>query len=157
MILEICQLLYAAAHVGGAPIHNLEYKAYKLTHKWHPTSIWVRKSRHNWAYTMKFALQMCAEYTKRYGKTHSCLKHFIQLGKIGYYPPLETRPIKNVCGVIKHTKCTPFPLAMPQDCIVYVNGKADPVKSYRKYYAAKNAEWTQKGRPMKFTTKLSKV
>ena len=157
MILEACQLLYAAAHVGGAPLENLEHKAYRLTHKWHPTSIWVRKSRHNWAYTMNFALELCAEYTRRYGKVHSCQKHFVQLGKIGYYPPTETRPIKNVCGIIKGTECTPFPLAMPVECVVYKNGKADPVKSYRTYYATKNEEWKKNGRAMKFTTKLCKV
>ena len=156
MILELCQLLYAAAHVGGAPLDDLKHKPYKLTHKWHPTSIWVRKSRHNWNYTMKFAVELCAEYTRRYGKVHSCEKHFVQLAEIGYYPPMETRPIKNVCGVIKGTKCTPFPLAMPEDCVVYKNGNADPVKSYRTYYMVKCKDWKKKGRPMKWGTKLSK-
>ena len=157
MILEICQLLYACAHVGGAPLDKLEHKPYKLTHKWHPTSIWVRKNRHNWKYTLKFAKALCKEYTRRYNKVHACEKHFVQLRKLGYYPPMETRPIKNVCGAIKDSKCSPFPLAMPVECVVYKNGEADPVKSYRKYYQVKDTEWSAKGRGMKFTTKYCEV
>ena len=155
MILEICQLLYACAHVGGAPLDKLEHKAYKLTHKWHPTSIWVRKID-TIGNTLKFAA-LCKEYTRRYNKVHACEKHFVQLRKLGYYPPMETRPIKNVCGAIKDSKCSPFPLAMPVECVVYKNGEADPVKSYRKYYQVKDTEWSAKGRGMKFTTKYCEV
>ena len=157
MILETCQLLYAAAHVGGAPLEGLEHKPYKLTHKWHPTSIWVRKSRNNWNYALKFAVELCEEYTRRYGKVHACAKHFKQLAKIGYYPPMETRPIKNVCGKIKGTECTPFPLAMPVECVVYKDGEVDPVRSYKRYYRTKYKEWKENGRPMKWSTKLTKT
>lgn len=143
--------------MGGAPLDKMKVKAYKLTHKWHPTSIWVRESRHNWLYTLKFAACLCEEYTSRYDKHHSCEKHLIALYELGYYPPLERRPIKNVCGFIKETKCTPFPLAMPQECIVYEQSRANVVKSYRKYYRKKNKEWTEKGRAMKFTTKIFNV
>ena len=157
MILELCQLLYACAHVGGAPLESMGVKPYKLTHKWHPTSIWVRESKENWLYTLKFSTALCKEYTRRYNKHHSCEKHLKALFQLGYYKPLEKRPIKNVCGRIKHTKCTPFPLAMPDECIVYKNNKASVKKSYQKYYKKKNKEWTAKGRGMKFTTKFCKV
>ena len=157
MILELCQLLYACAHVGGAPLGSMDVKPYKLTHKWHPTSIWVRESKENWLYTFKFSIALCKEYTRRYQKHHSCEKHFNALFKLGYYRPLEKRSIKNVCGRIRHTNCTPFPLAMPVECIVYKNKKASVKKSYRKYYKKKNKEWTAKGRGMKFTTKCCKV
>lgn len=160
MILELCQLLYACAHVGGAPLESMDVKPYKLTHKWHPTSIWVRQCKENWMYTIKFAVALCKEYTRRYNKHHSCEKHLAALFELGYYWPLEKRPIKNVCGRIRGTNCTPFPLAMPEDCIVYKDKKAKKVsvkKSYRKYYKKKNEEWTAKGRGMKFTTKFCNV
>lgn len=157
MILELCQLLYACAHVGGAPLESMEVKPYKLTHKWHPTSIWVRECKENWLYTMKFAVALCKEYTRRYQKHHSCEKHLTALFELGYYWPRERRPIKNVCGRLKRTKCTPFPLAMPKECIVYKNKKASVKRSYQKYYRKKNKEWTAKGRGMKFTTKFCKV
>ena len=157
MILELCQLLYACALVGGAQVDSMPVKAYKLTHKWHPTSIWVRQSENNWLYTLELAMALCKEYTRRYKKHHSCEKHFAALMDLGYHPPLETRLIKNVCGRIIDSKCTPLPLAMPKECIVYKNDKPDPVESYRKYYRAKNEEWSKKGRPMKFVTKFCAV
>lgn len=157
MVLETAQLLWAAAHVGGATLDDLSVTPYKLTHKWHPTAIWVRKTLENWEYTMKFAFKLSREYTRRYNKVHKCHAHFVALRKLGYHPPLETRQIKNACGTIKKTKCTPFPLAMPEECVVYRKNKVDAVRSYRKYYKKKNKEWTEKGRPMKYTTKYCEV
>lgn len=156
MILETAQLLYTAAHCGNAPLHKTGIKPYKKTHEWHPTAIWVRESRHNWEYIMDFAFTLSKHYTLRYNRVHKCHAHFIALRKIGYFPPLRRRPIKNKCGLIKNTKCTPFPCAMPDECIVYKNDHVDVVKSYRKYYRMKNKEWTKKGRPMKFETKFYK-
>lgn len=154
MVLETAQLLWASAHCGGAPLENLSVTPYKLTHKWHPTAIWVRKTRQNWLYTLKFAFTLSAEYTRRYKKIHKCHAHFVALKKLGYYPPLETRPIKNKCGAIKNSDCTPFPCAMPEECLVYRNNRVDAVRSYKRYYKKKNKEWKEKGRPMKYTTKF---
>ena len=157
MVLETAQLLWAAAHVGNAPVDNLDVTPYKLTHKWHPTAIWVRQTLENWEYTIKLAFKLSREYTRRYKKIHKCHAHFIALRKLGYYPPAETRDIKKPCGKIKKTNCTPFPLAMPDECVVYRNNKVDAVRSYRKYYKKKNNEWKEKGRPMKYTTKYCEV
>lgn len=157
MVLETAQLLWAAARCGGAPLDNLDVTPYKMTHKWHPTAIWVRKTLENWKYTMEFAFTLSKEYTRRYGKVHKCHAHFVALRKLGYYAPLERRAIKNKCGVIKRSKCTPFPLAMPEECVVFRNNKIDPVRSYRKYYKIKSKEWAEKGRPMKYTTKYCEV
>ena len=64
MILETAQLLCGSHWVIGneAP--------YKLSHKNHPCSIWVRESLSNYLYLCDLGLELCKEYTYRYGKRH---------------------------------------------------------------------------------------
>jgi hypothetical protein len=64
MILETAQLLCGAHWVvgGDAP--------YKLSHKNHPCSIWVRESLSNYLLLCELGLELCKEYTYRYGKRH---------------------------------------------------------------------------------------
>ena len=150
MILETTQLLYTAAHMGG--VQKFTLKPYRKTHAWHPTAIWVRETRENWRFAIRFGLALCRQYTMLYKKKHKCEEHLRCLLKLGYHAPLETRPIKNKRGAMRNG-CTPFPLAMPEECVCYTNGKPDAVLSYRKYYEVKNKEWTKKGRPMKWCTK----
>ena len=64
MILETAQLLCGAHWVIGneAP--------YKLSHKNHPCAIWTRTSLSNYLYLCDLGLELCKEYTYRYGKRH---------------------------------------------------------------------------------------
>ena len=64
MILETAQLLCGAHWVIGneAP--------YKLSHKNHPCAIWTRTSLSNYIYLCDLGLELCKEYTYRYGKRH---------------------------------------------------------------------------------------
>ena len=66
MILESAQMLCAAHHVLGNP----DDVPYKLAHKNHPSTVWVRQNsiHYDWLYDHMRALG--DEYTKRYGKTH---------------------------------------------------------------------------------------
>ena len=66
MILESAQMLCAAHHVLGNP----DDVPYKLAHKNHPSTIWVRENslHYDWLYAHMIALG--DEYTKRYGKQH---------------------------------------------------------------------------------------
>ena len=63
MILESAQLLCTALNEAGVPM------PYRVTHKNHPCSIWVRESRANamWLYDLTDALNY--EYRYRYRKT----------------------------------------------------------------------------------------
>ena len=79
MILESAQMLCAAHHVMGNP----DDVPYKLAHKNHPSTIWVRQNsiHYDWLYDHMRALG--DEYTKRYSKTHLSItkcKHLV-------YPP----------------------------------------------------------------------
>lgn len=141
-------MLWTAVWMSGADMTKFAIKPYRKTHMWHPTGIWVRESPKNWAYTILFALELCKEYTRRYHKQHKCRVHLLYLRRLGYFAPAETREIKNARGDM-HNGCTPFPLAMPEECVVVDHaGQVDPVGSYTKYYDTKRNEWKSKGRPM---------
>ena len=76
MILESAQMLCAAHHMLG-DIEDPKYPVYipyKLAHKNHPSTIWVRENaaHYNWLYNHMRALGH--EYNLRYGKTHMSIE-----------------------------------------------------------------------------------
>jgi hypothetical protein len=76
MILESVQLLCSAHHIHP----NSNYiPPYKLTHKNHPCSIWVRKSLSNYLWLVKLTRELCIEYTFRYNKKHKCEEYLDDL------------------------------------------------------------------------------
>jgi hypothetical protein len=116
MILETAQLLCGVHWCTGntAP--------YKMTHKNHPCSIWVRQSIQNYKYLCNLGKELCKEYTHRYGKVHKteniidwCIEHKPNIPDAGFsYPPK----------------------AMPDEY------KVDSVvESYRNYYMGSKSEF----------------
>jgi len=67
MILETAQLLCGVHHVTDQVTDQVPYK---LSHKNHPCSIWARESLSNYLYLCELGLELCNEYTYRYGKRH---------------------------------------------------------------------------------------
>jgi len=134
MILETAQLLCSAHHVT---IHDTIHVPYKLSHKNHPCSIWVRESLSNYLYLCELGLALGEEYTYRYGKTHKSIE-VIQWC-------LTNRPN------IKDIGFTTPPLAMPDEY------KVDSVvESYRNYYkGAKSTivSWKNREKPDWFLEK----
>lgn len=74
MILETAQLLCGVHHVTDqVPTKyrlTTEQVPYKLSHKNHPCAIWSRESLSNYLYLCDLGLELCREYTYRYGKRH---------------------------------------------------------------------------------------
>lgn len=86
----------------------------------HPSTIWAGDNRENAWWLLRHGFALCAEYTKRYGKTHfaeSQLRTILESKLIGDLP----------LGPI-----TAPALAMPDECKT-----ADPVESYRNCIRAK--------------------
>jgi hypothetical protein len=110
MILETAQLLCSAHHVTGSTA------PYKLSHKNHPCSIWVRESLSNYLYLCELGLALGEEYTYRYGKKHKSIEVIEWC--------LSNRP--NIHDV----DFTTPPLAMGDE---YKIGN-DVIESYRNYY-----------------------
>jgi hypothetical protein len=68
MILEYAQLLSNAHHMldGDQVIKPI----YKLTHKNHPSAVWVRSSVQHYMWLHSLLTALCKEYTYRYEKVH---------------------------------------------------------------------------------------
>ena len=79
MIIETAQLLYSAHWVLRPD--DLPPTAYKLAHKNHPCSIWVRRAAGNYKWLVELGLCICKEYQHRYGehKTHKTEAHLLWL------------------------------------------------------------------------------
>ena len=65
MVLESAQMLCAAHHVEGDG--NVPYK---LAHKNHPSTVWVRSNRKHYDWLYRHFQGLSEEYTERYGKVH---------------------------------------------------------------------------------------
>lgn len=132
MILETAQLLCGVHHMTPQVTPQVPYK---LSHKNHPCAIWARQSLSNYLYLCDLGLELCKEYTYRYGKRHKsqqviewCMINKPQIPDIDFTTP---------------------PKAMPDEYKVI-----DVVESYRNYYkgAKKNfAVWKNRNIPEWFS------
>ena len=128
MILETAQLLCGVHHMTPQV-------PYKLSHKNHPCAIWVRESLSNYLYLCDLGLELCKEYTYRYGKRHKsqdviewCLDNKPNIHDVDFTAP---------------------PKAMPDEYKV-----EDVIESYRNYYrGAKSgfAVWKKRNIPEWFS------
>lgn len=128
MILEKSQILCGVHHMTNSECDI----PYKLSHKNHPCCIWARECIENYDWLCDLGLELCEEYTYRYGKRHKS-QDVIEWAVIN-------KPNLRINGSM-----TPFALAMPNECKV-----GNAVESYRQYYivAKRNfAEWKNRETP----------
>jgi hypothetical protein len=129
MILETAQLLCGVHHMLPEPTPDVPYK---LSHKNHPCAIWVRENMENYNWLCELGLELCKEYTHRYGKIH------------------KTQAIIEWCFTNKPNlksdeTITDLALAMPIECKI-----GDAVESYRNYYITHKkhiAVWSKRDVP----------
>jgi len=74
MILEYVQML-CACHRFYDSI-DIPY-LYKMTHKNHPCTVWVRTSKENYEWLYCLFVELCHEYTYRYDRVHLCQTKFL--------------------------------------------------------------------------------
>jgi hypothetical protein len=152
MILEYAQLLSTAHRVlDGIQVVGLSKSGrkqtryeisdnrneilYKATHLNHPSAIWVRQSRDNYAWLYQLLDCLCKEYTYRYGKIHKVEASGL-LDKLWFVP----------AGILEHPKFTEPTPAMPDDVKIV----GDSIKSYRNYYIKNKshlANWKKRTTP----------
>ena len=132
MILETAQLLCGVHWVIGSEA------PYKLSHKNHPCAIWVRESLSNYLYLCDLGLELCKEYTYRYGKRH------------------KSQDVIEWCLVnkpnIHDVDFTTPPLAMGDEFKI----GNDVIESYRNYYIEGKKEivsWKNRPIPEWFSNK----
>lgn len=114
MPVEAVQMLVSAClrHSVNPEVITKKGTIHKGGYHNHPSTVWAGQTRNNAAWTLAWGFALCAEYTKRYGKTHFAEGQLKQL----------TASIRRIPNA---TLTTPA-LAMPDECKV-----ADPVESYR--------------------------
>jgi hypothetical protein len=116
MIVEYAQMLCATYW-----LQQIE-APYRLTHKNHPCTAWVRKSKNNFNYLIGLAFSLHDEYVKRYNKIHATYKiicwcrdnsHRLDFTEIDFSLP---------------------PLCMPDNYIKEVNSLEEVAEAYRTFY-----------------------
>ena len=158
MIIEYAQLmstahrvldgeLYADKTANGRSIkrwrlNENEDVIYKASHINHPSGVWTRTSDANyqWLYTMW--IELCKEYTHRYGKTHLTQEKLAHI-------------LAKIPNNIPKGPLTQIPQAMPDD--VKKTNPIDAYKSYYRKYKQEFARWTNRQTPefMLCTTTLN--
>lgn len=133
MVVESLQMMGSALRRHGATDDQMPLseagKPIKGGYKNHPCTRWVGDSRVNFLWLAEHGLELCSEYTLRYGKIHKCqhkIEHMIEM-----------------CGMVPAGTLTTFAQAMPDEY-----RSIDTVHAYRTYYnndKAYFAKW-EKGR-----------
>jgi hypothetical protein len=98
---------------------------YRSTMINHPCTIWTRHTTSNYDWLANHAIEMCHEYTSRYGKIHTSYNLLTWLQ--------EKKPLGLPIGPL-----TPFAQAMPD---IYKN--TDAVEAYRAYYIGAKARFAR--------------
>ena len=132
MILESAQMLSTAHRVLDGDKKADSRGLYKMAHKNHPSTIWVRASSENYRWLWKHFDALLKEYTHRYGKHHATER----LRNVLFMPPLNI-----VHGV---------PFTEPPQCMPPYCKGTDTVNSYRTYYILEKsgfANWTKRNMP----------
>lgn len=104
MPLETAQIL---STINGGP--------YLPTHENHPCVKWAGSTQRNYTWLAEHGLELCKEYTRRYGKVHKCEAIIVRLQA----PPPS----------ILRVGMTPFAQCMPDE----YRGPS-PTDAYRRYY-----------------------
>ena len=124
MPLESCQMLAIVASTkwghgfGKLPkLDGTPYLTDKGAFRGHPCTIWAQE---NYRWLIEHGLALCAEYTHRYGKVHSC-QHTLEHAKM-IFPP-------------SNGEVTPFARAMPDE--FKYDTSIDTITAYKRYIASK--------------------
>jgi len=135
ILLEAVQMLCSAKRILD-PDDEINEKIYKLAHKNHPVTIWCRKSKKNFLWTLELIEELHNEWKYRYNHPESKVhKSYLIAQILKNNLPHEDK--------FQEKSLTPFALAMPE---IY---KSDnPVIAYRNYYMSeekqKIASWKKK-------------
>ena len=131
MILESAQMLSTAHRVLDGDEYADKVGLYKMAHKNHPSTIWVRLSHQHYWWLYAHMVALMEEYTHRYGKHHATERLKVPLSE---YPK-----------AISVGDYTDPPQCMPEVC----KGE-DTVLAYQNYYIIEKSnllKWTKRSVP----------
>ena len=129
--LESAQLLSSALRLCGYAGADV----YKITHAMHPSNVWCRATQGNYRWLLAHFKALCAEYTRRYSKTHASEKLLpIFEANVGLIPHGELMPFSNNARNLEQG--------------VDFSHESDTIKAYQLYL---NARWEKDKREPKWT------
>jgi len=137
MILESAQMLSTAHRVCDGDTYADEVGLYKLAHKNHPSTKWVRSNPFHYLWLYHHMVGLMNEYTHRYGKVHATERL-----KSGLEPVPKQMLSETFTDFIDPPQC------MPEEC-----KKDDTVFAYQTYYIVekyKIAKWVKREIPKWF-------
>jgi hypothetical protein len=82
--LEICQMMYTAWFYSNQEDFVMKHapftkdgsrRGYKPAHKKHPMTLWICSNEKNYLYACEIGIALSEEYTRRFGKIHTCAQH----------------------------------------------------------------------------------
>jgi len=136
ILLEAAQMLCSAKRILDPDDEDVNKNLYKLAHKNHPVTIWCRKSKANFLWTIELVEELHKEWKYRYGHPDTKFhKSYTVVMYLKEHLPVDEK--------FEEIGLTSFALAMPEQ---FKN--QDPVLSYRMYYMSeekqKIASWKKK-------------
>jgi hypothetical protein len=136
ILLEAVQMLCSAKRILDPDDIETNDRIYKIAHKNHPVTIWCRKSRANYIWTLDLIEELHNEWRFRYGHPATKIhKSYLTAMVLRENIPSDDR--------FEAVGLTPFALAMPDEF-----KSDDPVASYRRYYMSEEkqriASWNKR-------------
>lgn len=139
IILEAVQMLCTAKKLLD-PNDPICENLYKISHKNHPVSVWVRTSYENYIWTLDLVEAMHNEWRFRYN-------HPLNKFHKSYIVSLELRKNPPPIDKFEQHGLTPFVKAMPENFKLI----EDPIEAYKQYYLSeekqKFASWKKREKP----------
>jgi hypothetical protein len=139
IILEAVQMLCAAKRLVD-PEDPINEHLYKISHKNHPVSVWVRESYENYLWTLALIYRMHEEWRYRFNHNEEKFhKSYLVALTLACCVPSKDKFAKK--GL------TPFAQAMPTELKV----EGDAIRAYQLYYMSdakrRLAKWTKREAP----------
>jgi hypothetical protein len=136
ILLEAVQMLCSSKRILDPDDVETNQQIYKLAHKNHPVTIWTRKSKANFIWTLDLVEALHNEWRYRYGHADTKFhKSYLMAQILKENIPSDDK--------FEEQALTPFALAMPDK---YKTD--DPIQSYRNYYMSdikqKIATWNKR-------------
>jgi hypothetical protein len=128
MPLETAQLLSTAHHVAGSATPEM----YKLTHRNHPSAVWVRECAENYAWTYSHLFHLLNVYSERYKRTHKTSQLLKVLSVLPSQIPRMTD--KHIGTWVPPMKSVDVGTEVPQ-CMPDEFKDDKPSTAYKRYYA----------------------
>ena len=126
MILESAQMLSTAHRVLDGDEYADKVGLYKMAHKNHPSTIWVRQCYQHYWWLYAHMVALMEEYTYRYGKHHATERLKVPLSE---YP--KAIPVSGL--VLGAFQCDAA-FTDPPQCMPEVCKDEDTVLAYQNYY-----------------------